>query len=125
MNIQEIKKEYLNGDKYKKPKNQLKYYPDDYVFDENLSVKENREMIRKANEEYLENGRICELKAIDNMRQFHNDIVEYIEEEYGFNYTQAVAIEARLWYENTSDIVYFFEEIDNFSYWLSEFVGLK
>lgn len=125
MDIQEIKKEYLNGDKYKKPKNHLKYYSGDYVFDENLSVKENREMVRKANEEYRRNEEDCRQKAIDNRKQFHNDIVEYIEEEYGFNHAQAVDIEDRLWCLHSSDVNYFFDEIDDFSYWLSEFIGLK
>ena len=125
MDIQEIKQEYFNGDKYKRPKNQLKYYTENYVFDENLSVKENREMVRKANEEYQRNGENCLQKAVDNIKQFHNDIVEYIEKEYGFNHAQAVAIENRLWCLHSSDVNYFFDEIDDFSYWLSEVIDLK
>ena len=56
--------------------------PDDYVWDENLSVKENRECTKQYNESILENAKELDSKKIEARNELRKAVLKYIMEEY-------------------------------------------
>lgn len=91
MNFEQITRN-LNNDVYENVKEypstlnaKYKKLKPDYVFDENLSVKENREMVKKHNEE-IQNYTIEYYKETERVRElFHNDVVQALQDVYSFN----------------------------------------
>lgn len=56
--------------------------PDDYVWDENLSVKANREYTKQYNETILENAKDLDNKKSEARNELRKAVLEYIMEEY-------------------------------------------
>lgn len=87
----------------------------DHVFDENLSVKRNREMVVEHNQ------RVDELKAIKSERQAElnkkltEDVVEYIKEYYDLTDRQARTVEGWVYKEKHSFMHDYFYSIDSFA----------
>ena len=65
-----------------------------HIFDENMSVKWNREEVERQNKK-IDRARYQHNKNIQNcFENFHNDLVDAIIEEYGFNKQEADKIVA-------------------------------
>ena len=56
--------------------------PDDYVWDENMSVKSNREYTKQYNETIIENAKDLDNKKIEARNELRKAILKYISEEY-------------------------------------------
>ena len=86
---------------------------EDHVFDENLSVKENRRMV----EEYNENIRRQRLKMRDKQNELYrkltNDINDYLMETYSFNEKQAQIVNAYTYTKYHAFMEEFFNNIDS------------
>ena len=70
-----------------------KKVPADYIFDENISVKRNRDMVQKHNENVQ---KLKEEKRGQNnilAKNMSTDVVNYLVGEYGFKKTQAEKLE--------------------------------
>ncbi len=66
---------------------------ENHVFDENLSVKKNREMAIEHNEmvNRMRKEKVHKQAELDNL--LHNDVIEYILDHYDMNESQAKAVE--------------------------------
>lgn len=56
--------------------------PDDYVWDENMSVKANREYTKQYNETILKNAKDLDDKQVQARKELNKAVLEYIMEEY-------------------------------------------
>lgn len=125
MDIQEIKKEYFNGNRYKQLRPTLKTYSEGYVFDENLTVKENRALVNKLNEDYRKEAERIRKENVDKLTLFASDMVEYIVDEYHFTQAQAEAIEQKV-YDDYHDSIYdYFSSIDETCSWVRELLNMN
>ncbi len=92
---------------------------ENHIFDENLSVKKNREMVIAHNEKVKEQAR-HRLKAGNDLRtQFFNDCVGCLIETYYWAFHKEVAekIVSFVWnkgYDNDRDILYEIDKLANF-----------
>ena len=112
--ISEIRQAWDNGEYYCEipVPNKVR---EDHVFDENLSVKRNREMAVEWNEnvEQLKKDKMA--KQADLYRQLKEDVVEYLMGTYGFTRKQAEAIESYTYIEKHSFMCDYFSGIDSFA----------
>lgn len=125
MDIQEIKEEYFNGIRYKKSRPTKKYYTEDYIVDENLTVKENRELVNKLNEEYRKEKEQIRKENIDKLKLFAEDVVEYIVDEYKFTESQATSIEQKVYSDYHDSMYDYFETIDEVCDWVREILDMN
>ena len=77
----------------------LKFYKSDHIFDENQSVKWNRDQIINKNRETLELKEKYTDDKIRLERQLTNDVVSALMDSWGFNRQQAKKIEQRVYNE--------------------------
>lgn len=125
MDIQEIKKEYFNGNRYKQLRPTLKTYSEGYVFDENLTVKENRELVTKHNEEYRKEAKQLNKENVRKLNLFTEDVVEYIVDEYHFNKAQAKSIEQKVYSKYNDSMYDYFGTIDEVCDWIREILDMN
>ncbi len=117
MNITTIVEKYRNGDY----NHNIKYgnrVADNYVFDEELSVKRNREMVAEHNARVEAEKKEAYAKQAELDKQLANDVTCYITENYYVNHQVASKIE-RFCYERWHSNVYdYLSQIDT----IAEFV---
>ena len=95
----------------------------DHIFDEDLSVKRNREMVVEHNQ------RVDELKAIKSERQAElnkkltEDVVEYIKEYYNLSDKQARIVEQWVYREHHSFMYDYFQYVDTFAEFADDLVN--
>lgn len=115
MNILDIRDKYDRGEYTVRRDNTLTLLPDNYIFDVELSVRRNRELVEEHND------RIKGLKAAENTKQAElhrkltEDVVEYITECYTLNDKQARAVESFVYREHHSFMCDYFSYIDTFA----------
>ena len=124
MNITEIREKYNNGDYTYKADIPKKVW-DDHIFDEELSVKRNRELAIEHNQKVNELRIEARNKQLELDQQFTADIVGYIQEEYGFNEFQAREIEHFVYEEHHSCMYDYFIYIDTFADWAYKLRSLE
>lgn len=124
MNITEIREKYDNGDYTYKADIPKKVW-DDHIFDEELSVKRNRELAIEHNQKVNELRIEARNKQLELDQQFTADIVGYIQEEYGFNEFQAREIEHFVYEEHHSCMYDYFIYIDTFADWAYKLRSLE
>ena len=116
LHINDIRQLYNNGEytvKYDIGSNCK--LPDTHIFDEELSVKRNREMVVEHNQ------KIDELKATQRQKQFEldkaltEDVVSYIKENYELTDKQARIVEQWVYREHHSFMCDYFSYIDTFA----------
>ena len=85
---------------------------DDYVFDENLSVKRNREMVAEYNQKIddMHNEKRDNQAKLDKL--LTNDVVSYIVNTYHMNREQASFVERFCYVEKHSYMGDYFSHID-------------
>lgn len=107
------------------PEEAMKKLPIDYVFDEDLSVKRNREMVIEHNDkvEHLR-ARKRSLQA-DLDRKLTEDVVKYIEENYDLTLAQARIVEMWVYREKHSFMCDYFSYIDTFAEFADDVINIK
>ena len=87
--------------------------PETYIFDENLTIKENRERIWQHNQKVVEMKREKQNKNAELSRQLTIDVVDYIVENYELNRGQAAIVESYVYTEKHSFMCDYFSNIDS------------
>ena len=121
LHISEIRDDYDNG------KYSISHYsefsellhlnklPSDHVFDEELSVKRNREMVEEYNND-IENKRMLKREKQSELdKQLTEDVVNYIKEYYDLNDRQARLVEGWTYREKHAFMCDYFSSIDTFA----------
>ena len=111
MDINEIKDAYWNGDynyKMQIPEilNPL------YIFDENLSVKRNREMVMEHNQKVEDMRKEQRIKSNELSCKLTNDVVAYITNTYDMNEDQARIVERYVYNREHAFMNDYFTAID-------------
>ena len=111
MDISEIRGKYNAGDYYYRVEIPTKV-PLDYVFDEELSVKRNRELVIEHNEkvDQMRQKKIAQQRELD--QKLTNDVVEYIMAYYDLDERQARILENFVYQEYHSCMGDYFSNID-------------
>lgn len=117
MDISEIKERYTQGlYTYSAiiPESNKTLLPPDYIFDEELTVRRNRELVAEHNERVktLKNDKITRQAALD--RQLTYDVVEYITSTYDLTERQARLVELFVNNRYHSCMMDYFNNLDNF-----------
>lgn len=110
--IEEIKKGFYEGEyavKIQVPQKLGK----DYVFDENISVKKNKEMIERYNRMVDEKIKERQDQCVALSRKLTNDVVAYIVGTYNMNEAQARIVEGHAYAEKHSYMGDYFSYIDD------------
>ena len=107
------------------PEEAMKKLPADHVFDEDLSVKRNREMVIEHNDKVEQlRARKRSLQA-DLDRKLTEDVVKYIEENYDLTPAQARIVEMWVYREKHSFMGDYFSSIDTFAEFADDIANLK
>jgi hypothetical protein len=127
LHINDIRKLYNEGHyTYKDSTNcDKRRLPEDYVFDENLSVKRNREMVKEHNDEVEHFKRIKQSRQADLDRKLTEDVVAYIKENYNLTEAQARLVEMFTYQEKHSFMCDYFNYIDTFAEFADDIVNFK
>lgn len=113
MDISEIRDNYNNGH-YTCNMEILARVKENYVFDENLSVKRNREMVAEHNQIVEDMKRKKQDKQAELYRQLTDDVVAYIVDSYNISEEQARIVEGFVYTEKhhcMHDYFYFIDEV--------------
>ena len=124
MYISEIRKKWDNGD-YTYKTVIPKKVSEDHVFDEELSVKRNRELVKEHNQRVIELR--TELQKQQNLlhQQLTDDVIKYIQENYNLNETQARKVERFVYQEYHSYMSDYFCYIDTFAEFASDLINME
>lgn len=88
---------------------------EDHIFDEDLSVKRNREMAQEWNDNVIKLTKEHRERQGKLYQQFTNDVVAYLMGAYGFNELQARKIEGYVYAEKHSFMSDYFGFLDEFA----------
>ena len=111
MDINEIQDAYWNGDyNYKMQIPEVVSYL--HIFDENLSVKRNREMAMEHNQMVYAMQKEKQIKSNELHCKLANDVVEYIANTYDMNENQARIVERYVYNRHHSFMSDYFAAID-------------
>jgi hypothetical protein len=124
LHISDIQKNYNEG------KYSISYYSEfqellnltklskDHVFDENLSVKRNREMVEEHNARVEAEKKEAYAKQAELDKKLTHDVCCYITENYDISYELAAKIQQFCYTEKHHDMYAYFDYIDT----IAEFV---
>ena len=87
--------------------------PRDHVFDENLSVKRNREMVEEHNDKIEQLRKVKREKQLELDKKLTEDVVTYIVENYELTTAQARLVELWNYNEKHHCMHDYFESIDS------------
>lgn len=111
MEIDQIRKKYNKGD-YTCHMNIPQTVGENHVFDENLSVKQNREMVREHNEKVIAMQKEKREKNNELFLKMRNEVIQYIVHTYGLSREQASIVESYVYIEKHSFMCDYFSAID-------------
>jgi hypothetical protein len=114
LDIDEIRVNYNKGVYTYKVDIPKKVKPD-HVFDEELSVKRNRELAQEHNDNVDQMQRDKNRKQIELDRQLRSDVAKYIMDNYGLTEKQAYRVESFTYQEKHSFMSDYFDYIDTFA----------
>lgn len=114
MNIEAIKNRFDNGfyTYINTDTNGRVKLPKDYVFDEELSVKRNRELRDEYNLKVDKLRQEMREKQEALNKQLADDVVQYIKENYELDDKQASMVERWVWVEYHHSMTAYFSNID-------------
>ena len=112
--IEDIRKRYSQG-KYTCDIKVPAKVASNHVFDENLSVKKNREMAAEHNENVQRLQKEKMLKNNELNLQMRKDVVDYIVNSYLLNQKQAEIVESYVYTEKHAFMCDYFSAIDDFA----------
>jgi hypothetical protein len=99
--------------------------PSDHVFDEELSVKRNREMVEEYNQKVEHMRELKRAEQAELNKQLTEDVVEYIKEYYNLSDKHARAVESFVYREHHSFMCDYFSYIDTFADFADELVNME
>ena len=111
MDINEIRRRYNDG-YYNCQMEVPKMVAESHIFDENFSVKRNREMVIEYNQAAKSLKEEKNRKQAELYQQLTNDVIEYIVDNYGMNKEQACIIERYVYEEHHAFMCEYFVYID-------------
>ena len=121
MDISEIREKYNSG--YYKCQIEIPAkVKDNYIFDEDLSVRRNREMVAEHNEAVEIIKKEKQNKQAELYQQLTNDVVTYIVDSYDLSEEQAHIIERFVYAEKHSSMCDYFSYIDDIAYMVEDIV---
>lgn len=123
MDIAKIREKYNNGD-YTHKHAILVELPVEHVFDENLSVKTNREMLEEYNCKIREQRAENRAKQAALDKQLHDDVINYLVNAYCFNKAQATLIERWVYTEHHSFMCDYFNNIDTMADFADDLINI-
>lgn len=123
MDISEIRERYNNGCYNYQMEIPSKVF-DNHVFDENLSVKRNREMVAEHNQKVEDMKKEKSRKQAELYKQLTNDVVEYIVDSYDMSEEQARIVERFVYAEKHSFMNDYFSWIDEVAYMVEDVVRI-
>lgn len=113
MDIEDIKEKYDNGGYKYRPYHSIPAkVGKDYVFDENLSVSKNRELVAEHNQKVDAEIKEVREKNAALMSKLTEDVVTYIANTYNMTEFQARTIEAYVYAHNHDFMIGYFDKID-------------
>lgn len=118
LTINDIREFYEKGHyTYKDTENPgvLRRLSADYIFDEDLSVKRNREMVIEHNQKVDEARIRRQQKQGELDCQLKEDVITYIKENYNLTDKQARIVEQRVYCDHHSFMCDYFSYIDTFA----------
>jgi hypothetical protein len=124
MSIEEIKRAYNN----KEYQYDIKIPPtlaNTYVFDENLTIKENKKKIEEHNAEIERLKKEKFAKNAELSRKLTNDVIEYLMGEYGFTRKQAEKVQNYIYTEKHAFMYDYFSAVDDIATFVSEVLEIK
>lgn len=122
--IEEIKKDYDNK-KYSIPYPEAKKLPDTHVFDPDMTVRENQEMVRMHNQS-IEDARKNAFRVNAELsRKLTQDIVTYIMNTYKMNEKQAQKVHDYVYEHYHSCMHDFFIYIDEVAQMVEDIFEMK
>jgi hypothetical protein len=124
MHIDEIRNSYNRGEYTYKVDIPKKVKPD-HIFDEELSVRRNRELVQEHNDNVDQLQRDKNRKQRDLNEQFTKDVVEYIMAFYNLTEKQAKILENFVYDEHHSYMGDYFTYIDTFADFADNLVNAK
>ena len=119
MNINDIRKKFNDGG-YTVKMDIPNKVADNYVFDEELSVKKNRELVIEHNKKVDELRKEKNDYQAELSRQFTYDVIQHILNSYDVSETQARIIEAFVYNERHSSMTDYFSYIDTLGAMIEE-----
>ena len=117
MDIEVIREKYNNRE-YSHNIEYGKKLPENYVFDEELSVRRNREMVEEHNARVEAEKKEAYAKQAELEKKLTHDVCRYITENYDISYELAVKIQQFCYTEKHHDMYEYFDYIDT----IAEFV---
>lgn len=121
MDISEIRYRYDNGDYTCKMEIPARV-KDNHVFDEELSVRRNREMVAEHNKRVDDITREKQNKQAELYRQLTTDVVTYIVDSYDMSEEQARIVERFVYREKHAFMCDYFSWIDEVAQMVEEIV---
>ena len=127
LHIDDIRKLYEQGHyTFKLPENaDMKTLPADYIFDEDLFVRHNLELVEEHNSKVEDLKRRKRAGQEDLNRQLTYDVVEYIKENYDLTEAQARLVEMWVYREKHAFMCDYFSYIDTFAEFADDLANLK
>lgn len=120
--IGEIQKDYASGC-YAVPHPEMpEFVPLGYIFDEDKSVRENREMVNTHNEEAKKARNDYRLQLDQQEIRMRNDVKEYVAGAYGMSMASADIIERYTWEEYHSAVYDYLTAIEDVAEMVSDVV---
>lgn len=121
MNIEEIRNKYNNGDYTYKVELPEKVN-ESHIFDENLSVKQNREMVIEHNANVSKIRQDYIRKNTELFTEMRTDVIKYIMCEYGFAENVSKTIESHVYIEEHSCMSDYFSSIDTYCEFVEDII---
>lgn len=120
--INEIQKDYANGC-YTVPRPEMpEFVSFGYVFDEDKSVRENKEMVRAHNEAAQKARNDYKLQLDQQEIRMRNDVKEYIAGAYGMSMASVDIVERYTWEEYHSSVYDYLTAIEDVAEMVSDVV---
>lgn len=124
MDISEIRDKYNNGG-YSYKVEIPKKVSENHVFDEELSVKRNRELVKEHNDNVDRLYKQAKKIQGELNVQFSADIDEYIRDTYGLGEAQARAVKDFVYSKYHSCMYDYFYYIDEFAEFVSNIINME
>ena len=121
MDITEIRDRYSNGEYTCKMEIPARA-KDNHVFDEELSVRRNREMVAEHNQRVEDMKKEKQNKQAELYNQLTNDVITYIVDSYDMNEEQARIVERFVYTEKHSFMSDYFSWIDEVAKMVEEII---
>lgn len=124
MDISKIRENYDKGYYKVREAEPVTMLPIDHVFDENLSVKANREMVEAHNKKCEESRKVRRAAQLYLEKQLRIDVTKYIMEAYDLNERQADIVERFVYSEKHSYMCDYFASIDQIAEFAEELTNI-